>query len=268
MLRLAGGEALNLILDSLEELEYRWAYRVVDSRAFGLPQRRRRVFILGSRSSDPRSVLLVDNEPEPAELFAPKGLACGFYWTEGLRGLGWAVDAVPTLKGGSTVGIPSPPAVWHPTAGIVTPGIGDAERMQGFTEGWTVPAEKVARASFRWRLVGNAVTANVAEWIGHRLRNPLSYQSDVDDALRGSSRWPDAAYNVGEGRFGCAVGAHPAASAGPSLAEFLDMKAAQPLSRRATAGFLKRFEAGSLRRPDGFIEAVRRHLATMEADAA
>ena len=30
---------------------------------------------------------------------------------EGLRGLGWAVDAVPTLKGGSTIGIPSPPAI-------------------------------------------------------------------------------------------------------------------------------------------------------------
>ena len=41
-------------------------------------------------------------------------LWCGFYWTEGNRGLGWAVDAVPTLKGGSTIGIPSPPAIWDP----------------------------------------------------------------------------------------------------------------------------------------------------------
>ena len=45
---------------------------------------------------------------------------CGFYWTEGLRGLGWAVDAVPTLKGGSTIGIPSPPAIWDPQDGSIT----------------------------------------------------------------------------------------------------------------------------------------------------
>jgi len=44
---------------------------------------------------------------------------CGFYWTEGLRGLGWAVDAVPTLKGGSTIGIPSPPALWDPRDGSI-----------------------------------------------------------------------------------------------------------------------------------------------------
>ncbi len=50
-----------------------------------------------------------DAEPRPDP--DPDQHACGFYWTEGLRGLGWAVDAVPTLKGGSTIGIASPPAV-------------------------------------------------------------------------------------------------------------------------------------------------------------
>lgn len=31
----------------------------------------------------------------------PPETPCGFYWTEGNTGLGWAVDAIPTLKGGS-----------------------------------------------------------------------------------------------------------------------------------------------------------------------
>jgi hypothetical protein len=35
--------------------------------------------------------------------------ACGFYWTDGHRGLGWAVNAIPPLKGGSGLAIPSPP---------------------------------------------------------------------------------------------------------------------------------------------------------------
>lgn len=268
MLRLARGAALGSILDTLEDLEYKWAYRVVDTRAFGLPQRRKRVYILAARNADPRDVLLVDNEPEPVERFSPDGLACGFYWTEGLRGLGWAVDAVPTLKGGSTIGIPSPPAIWHPEAGIVTPGIRDAERLQGFPADWTSPAEKVARPSIRWRLVGNAVTVNVAEWIGRRLRRPMEYYSERDSPLSPSGRWPDAAYNVGNGRFASPATSYPESVEAPALLEFLDMEAAEPLSHRATAGFLKRFEKGSLRRPAGFVEAIRAHLEAMAAEAA
>ena len=96
-------------------------------------------------------------------------MACGFYWTEGIRGLGWAFDAIPTLKGGSTVGIPSPPAIILPDGIIVKLNIQDAERIQGFEAGWTQPAELVARPGMRWKLVGNAVTVGAAEWIGRRI---------------------------------------------------------------------------------------------------
>ena len=48
MLQLARGEALDVIITELEELGYRWAYRVVNSQAFGLPQRLQRVFLLAS----------------------------------------------------------------------------------------------------------------------------------------------------------------------------------------------------------------------------
>ena len=96
-------------------------------------------------------------------------MACGFYWTEGIRGLGWAVDAVPTLKGGSTIGIPSPPAMVFPLGLVGKPDVRDAERMQGFVADWTQPAESVVRAGHRWHLVGNAVTVDVATWIGERL---------------------------------------------------------------------------------------------------
>src|SRR5690606_8248114 len=113
MLQLGKGKALDVIVNTLEDLGYRWAYRVVDSRAFGLPQRRERVFMIASLEEDPRHVLYADEAGPPSEderdAEGRLGVACGFYWTEGLRGLGWAVDAVPTLKGGSTIGIPSPP---------------------------------------------------------------------------------------------------------------------------------------------------------------
>src|SRR5213076_10234 len=98
----------------------------------------------------------------------PTDFPCGFYWTEGIRGLGWAVNAVPTLKGGSTVGVPSPPAIWMPAGEIVTPSLCDVERLQGFETDWTKPAEKVVRPSLRWKLVGNAVSVPVAAWLGRR----------------------------------------------------------------------------------------------------
>lgn len=131
MLQLDRGRAMRYLVDELEERGFAWAYRVVDTRAFGLPQRRQRVILLASRSEDPRQVLLADDAGEEERPFVPD-LWCGFYWTEGTRGLGWAVDAVPTLKGGSTIGIPSPPAIWDPREGtITTPEIRDAERLQG-----------------------------------------------------------------------------------------------------------------------------------------
>src|SRR6202044_1167011 len=100
MLQLDRGKAMRHLTEMLGALGYRWAYRVVDARAFGLPQRRHRVLMLASRSEDPRPVLFGQDAGAPAE---PEGIdyPCGFYWTEGIRGLGWAIDAVPTIKGGS-----------------------------------------------------------------------------------------------------------------------------------------------------------------------
>ena len=43
-----GTKDLGAVLGTLEELGYGWAYRTLDSRYFGVPQRRRRVFVVGS----------------------------------------------------------------------------------------------------------------------------------------------------------------------------------------------------------------------------
>src|SRR5207253_11085729 len=57
MLQLQRGKAMRYLVDELEELGFTWAYRVVNARAFGVPQRRQRVLVLASRSEDPRPVL-------------------------------------------------------------------------------------------------------------------------------------------------------------------------------------------------------------------
>ncbi len=107
MLQLDRGSAMERLVSAFEERGYCWAYRVVNSLAF-LPQRRERVFFLASTEGNPADVILVDEALPPAPETDLKTHAHGFYWTEGIRGLGWGQDCVPTLKNGSTVGIPSP----------------------------------------------------------------------------------------------------------------------------------------------------------------
>ncbi len=195
MLRLDRGAAMHYLTETLGRLGFMWAYRVVDTRAFGLPQRRRRVVMLASRKHDPREVLFVGSH-DAREQEPNSETAFGFYWTEGLRGLGWGVSCVPTLKGGSTIGIPSPPAIWMPDGHVVTPDIRDAERMQGFPVDWTKPALDVpgVRKGVRWKLVGNAVSVPMANWVGERLRAPETYDGRGDQALEAGVPWPRSAW--------------------------------------------------------------------------
>jgi DNA (cytosine-5)-methyltransferase 1 len=259
LLQLGRGRALRLITTALDELGYRWAYRVIDTRAFGLPQRRRRWYLVASLTADPCDVLLADDAdplPDPPHT----EVACGFYWTEGMRALGWAIDSVPPIKGGSTVGVPSPPAIRLPTGDLVTPDLRDAERLQGFPAEWTSPAEEVARPGFRWQLVGNAVSTPVTEWIGRRLRKPLQYDPRGDEPLGPDEPWPYAAWSDGTGTiYRSAVSVWPTWLDRPHLVDFLEYEP-KPLSARAAAGFLARTRKGSLRFPDGFIAQVQDHI--------
>jgi DNA (cytosine-5)-methyltransferase 1 len=266
MLQLARGRALDLIFSEFERLGYKWCYRVVNSRAFGVPQRRERVYILASRSHDPREVLFVDDEKEPQDSRSFREVACGFYWTEGLRGLGWAVDSVPTLKGGSTIGIPSPPAIILPSGRVVKPDLRDAERMQGFDVDWTQPAENVAKRGARWKLVGNAVTVNAAEWIGNRLRSPGTYDPAGDVALKAGASWPTAAYNVAGSRLVADLSKWPVHVAAEPLQSFLRYEP-EDLSAKATSGFLSRAYQAKLRFPAGFLQALEAHLARMRGES-
>jgi DNA (cytosine-5)-methyltransferase 1 len=265
MLQLGRGRALEVIVGALEDLGYKWAYRVVDARAFGLPQRRERVFLLASRDEDPREVLFADEAGPPPET-ARDGLACGFYWTEGIRGLGWAVNAVPTLKGGSTVGVASPPGIWMPDGRIVSLTLEDAERLQGFPKGWTKAAETVRKRGFRWKLVGNAVSVPAFKWLGRRLAKPGDIILRNEMPVQSGRSWPRAAFNVGGGRFSNDLSAWPEQIPTPLLHEFIDPES-PPLTLRATAGFLARTERGSLRFPPGFITAIKTHLRQMERAA-
>lgn len=263
MLHLDQGRAMRMLVEAFEERGYRWAYRVVNSLSF-LPQRRERViFVATTTDVDPASVILADEVRPPAMETRLSTHAHGFYWTEGNRGLGWAPDAVPTLKNGSTVGIPSPPAILLPEGSVVTPDIRDAERLQGFPVDWTRPAEAVGRASFRWALIGNAVTQPLAQWLGERLMVPGEYDPSRDRELSADGRWPKAARFDGDRRHAVEIGSFPVWRDREPLDIFLRFMG-KPLSARATRGFLSRADKSTLRFVPGFKDRLREHLSSQE----
>jgi DNA (cytosine-5)-methyltransferase 1 len=270
------GQYLAEVLGAIEGLGFKWAYRTIDARAFGLPQRRLRIFVYATKDGDPRDVLFQGNEKPDDTEYGLAERAHGFYWTEGNRGLGWGEDCVPTLKGGSSIGVPAPPAVLKTNGDIVTPHINDAERMQGFDAGWTDLGERLPEFGGgpfnqrrRWLLVGNAVNARASEWIGHRLAEPEAYDGCQGEPLSENEPWPLAAWCDGSKRYKADCGVWPTKSGTKDIVELEEMVGdhGSPLSLRATAGFYKRITASSLRTKVGFIEAVARHLARMQTSA-
>jgi len=265
LLRLGRGATMREILAELDRLKYRWAYRVVDSRGFGLPQRRKRVIILASRGDlSPAPILFarhVDAETDDTVGLLEQGHSYGFYWTEGRRGVGWTQDAVPPIKGGSGLGIPSPPAIFDvATMTATTPTIGDAERLQGFECDWTniFLNDAPIKLGARWKMVGNAVSVPVAKWLGEELAQPASEldETRVSDLIE-KRAWPNAAFGDAKKRYAFKVSTHVETPTHQPIGEFLGLER-NSLSKKALTGYVKRAREGSKRFPPEFIDALQR----------
>ncbi|WP_374199149.1 DNA mismatch endonuclease Vsr [Actinotalea ferrariae] len=272
LLALHRGVGMRYIIEELESLGYRWAYRTVDSRATGVPQRRPRVIILASLTHHPEATLLVGSATAPN---ASMGESYGFYWTEGRSGLGLVDGAVPTLKGGSTLGLPSAPAVWFPAGPrgrrFVLPRLEDGEALQGLPRGWTRAAVVPDEPDLRWKLVGNAVTVGVGHWVGRcivaaegtrelteRARPGLRPVPPLPELNR-QSRWPAAGFGSDGSAWASDTSMWPMLIPGLTLGEVVDIDRATPLSHRATNGFLSRLDESGMKVPTAFYRDLEDH---------
>ncbi len=120
-----GGRDFGSILGGMAELGYGFAYRVLDAQFFGVPQRRRRVFVVGHLGSWQRAAAVLferhslSGHPAPrrkAGKVAPTipsrstgggGLGTDFDCDGGLIERAWPADTAPTLNAafGSKMGL-------------------------------------------------------------------------------------------------------------------------------------------------------------------
>ena len=188
-------------LAELEECGYGWAYRVLDAQYFGVPQRRRRVFVVGHSDNRTDLAAKVLFEPEEHRVSFKEGkgkkkeitgtLTTGF----GERGFDcdtilnnqFAVESytlssfaqykegVGTLKasGGDFGGGRETIIKEGKSIRRLTPL--ECERLQGFPDNytqieWKGKPKDQCPDSHRYKAIGNSMAVPVMRWIGERIK--------------------------------------------------------------------------------------------------
>lgn len=177
-----GGRDFGTFLRALDECGYSLAWRVLDAHFFGVPQRRRRIFLVGHLGDwrAPAAVLLeqgcLRGDTPPCRK-AGNDISGGTASGAGSGG-GYVprfVRQAMTCKWSK--GTSGPPGdEYHnlvaPDGRVrrLTPL--ECERLQGFPDGWTdIPWRgKPAPDSLRYQALGNSMAVPVMRWLGERIQ--------------------------------------------------------------------------------------------------
>jgi len=176
-----GGCDFGIVLKTLDELGYGVGWRVLNSRYFGVPQSRQRVYIVGCHrdisgpgevlfESERRSGYASTRTEDGQESISPfkrsfgdsvkgpivQGIAyCLYACSARHTGTDWSRTYVTYPEGRVRRLIPS-----------------ECEQIQGFPIGWTMPQnppEDIEKLdTLRYTALGNAVTVSVVQWIASR----------------------------------------------------------------------------------------------------
>lgn len=179
------GRDFAIILRTLADIGYGVAWRVLDSRHFGVPQSRSRVFIVGSlRGTGAAGSVLFESECSDRDteksrsngqkLVSPFAISVGNPEQGFVKKLAHCLYAESARHTGTDW---SRNYVSYPEGRVrrLTPL--ETERLQGFPDGWTLPSDETlstdALDSARYHACGNAVSVPVVQWLGERIISQL-----------------------------------------------------------------------------------------------
>ena len=183
-----GGKDFGLVLSTLAELGYSVGWRTFNSKYFGVPQSRQRVYIVGCRGDGrgPGEILFESQRGEGDHSQSrPHGkeFAASFQDVVGdpsgsgpvIQALAYCLYATSARHTGTDW---SRNYVCYPKLGKVRRLVpSECEGVMAFPKGWTVPEKTTLSAddldSARYHALGNAVTPPVAEWLAFRIRQYL-----------------------------------------------------------------------------------------------
>lgn len=172
------GRDFTIVLKALDELGYGVAWRVLNSQHFGVPQSRRRTYVVAAHR-DPGLAAEVLFEPECGDGHLEKGKKNGakspsLFQTilgDSLKGplVKARAHCIYAESARHTGTDWSRNYVWYPDGKVRRFTPLEVERVQGFPPSWTDIDANRDIDSPRYHAVGNAVTPAVAEWLGTRL---------------------------------------------------------------------------------------------------
>ncbi len=180
------GRDMGTVLATLGDLGYGWAYRLLDSRSNGIPQARKRIYIVGRHKDTQSSVKVLFDEKEnggtcktsPRKTSSQHGISS----TQKIV----CIDGQNlTVKEGYCGSLLTRDPIFHSCGfGVV---IGnrirsltpiECLRLQGFPDSWlSLPGLTNSR---KYHMLGNSVCVPTLEWIGRNIMR-------VEHGISGSS---------------------------------------------------------------------------------
>ncbi len=251
LLTLGQGSEFGEVLRALQNAGFpHIAWRILNARAFGLPQERRRLFIVASKSAAKAEALHADLPPVATKAGEQQNLdadnfAAGFYWTGGRRSICFSPGYIPALKIGATDEKGRSPVAVYLNGAVRKLGANECLALQGLSH---VDLSGMSSSAIL-RMAGNAVAGPVGRFV---VKSVAESASPV--GVRTSFGSIGAA-GIVEAGIPWVIDHEPTPLA-TNLADFLETDADDSLSSQAAAGLLVRSVRSGLPLPTELFDAL------------